>query len=592
LYYADHQVTRAEADKTNNIAYVPLSVTESQPDLRIQQAALATNTIMVGTSVNLTAFLNNAGTAASGSSKVGYYLSTDSTYSANDLLLTTDNNSGLGVGNSVALNNSITLSNATLAGNYYILFYADYQNSVGENNENNNVEAVAVTVTLPLPDLFLNNAVVSAPAIIYAGDVINVSCVINNNSIQGVGNHRLGYYLNAVPVPMSTAPLLGDVLITGVASNGSVSQSMNLTIPAGTTAGYYYIAFYIDDQLVITESNESNNRVYRQIYVAPPNLPDATVQWASINTSSAIVGETIVLSSRIRNIGNTGLSNGTLSYYLSPTPTYNSSTAVFLDNVNAVYPLSYYKSMTNNVVIPANTAAGNYYILFYADAPNLIVESDESNNIAAVAITIRELLPDLEVLHPSAVYTNGNLHVSAFLTNIGTAASGVTTLGYFLSTDNLYDSGDVLLGTDAVGIMSPSSHRSEDGDFSPVAGMDNGVYYVLFVADYLQVDQEEDEANNIAASAGVSITVNINQLPTAEMRIYPNPTLQSVAIELGRTYQEVQVKVYNPLGQLIQTTRPQTAANLSLDLEGPTGVYLLQITTKEGSFEGIPIVKE
>lgn len=590
LYYADHQVTRAEIDKTNNIAYVPLAITEPQPDLRIQQVALTTDTITVGTTVGLSAFLKNAGIAASGSSTIGYYLSTDSIYSTNDLLLTTENNSGLGIGDSVALNKNITLPNSTTAGNYYILWYADHQNTVAENDETNNVQAMAVTVILPLPDLFLSNAVV-APTTITPGDALNVSCVINNSSIQGVGNHRLGYYLATTPWATNAIPL-GDTLITGIAGNGNLSQSMNITIPAGTSAGNYFIRFYIDDQLAIAESNESNNRVSLLITISPPSLPDATVQGATVNPSSIVAGGTTTLSSTVQNIGTSILAASTLSYYLSPTPTYDSSTAVLLGNTPVGnISVSSFMNRINNVVIPASTAIGNYYILFYADANNTSTESDESNNITAVAITITEPLSDLTVQNSSAVYVNGQLHLSALVANIGMRASGATTLGYFFSTDPFYDSGDVLLGTDTVAALAPSTNRLEDGVWSLPAGATSGLYYVLFVADYLQVETEELENNNIRAK-DVDLSINVHQLPTTQLLIYPSPTLQQVAIEMGSVYQDVQVQVYNPLGQLIQTTAPKTTAKLVLDLEGPAGIYLLQITTKEGTFKGIPIVKE
>jgi subtilase family serine protease len=592
LYYADHQVTRAEIDKTNNIAYVSLAISEPQPDLRIQQANLATNTITIGNTVFTGASLDNIGTAATSSFTIGYYLSTDSLYSANDVLLTTDNNSGLGAGSSFALYSNITLPNTTTAGNYYVIFYADNQGGIAEPDEVNNIEAVAITVVMPFPELSLTNTVVPGVTI-NPGYILNVSCVVNNNSIQAAGSHRLGYYLTTSPLFTNAIPL-GDTLISGLAGNGSMPQSMSITIPGNTVPGNYYIAFYIDDQFAVTESDESNNRMYVPINITMSNwLPDARVYGATISSSSRIAGETLTLDSDLQNIGNVTLYNNKLSYYLSPTATYNSSTAVLLgDTTMSSLSGGYYRTIISDVVIPANTVIGNYYILFYADADNLIIESDENNNIGAVAITITpETFPDFRILNPSAVYVNGNVEVSSLVYNIGTGTSGVTSLGYFLSTDAVYDNGDVLLGTDVVTALSPSINSFEDAVLSIPAGTTNGAYYILFVADYLQEEVEEDETNNVA-STGAVITININKLPTATLLYYPNPTLQTVAIELGRIYEDVQVQVYNPLGQLIQLTKPQTTANLSLDLEGPSGVYLLEIRTKEGVFEGISIVKE
>ncbi|MFK7797840.1 MAG: CARDB domain-containing protein [Aureispira sp.] len=590
LYYADHQVTRAESDKTNNIAYVSLNITEPQPDLRIPQANVSNSTITVGTSVTATAFLQNVGTAAAGGSVVGYYLSTDNVYSANDVLLTTTNNTGLGIGDSVAIGSTLSLPNTTTAGNYYILFYADYQNNIAENNETNNVQAVAVTVVLPLPDLLVSNAGV-LPIPINPGSTTSVFCDINNNSIGTVGNHRVGYYLTTLPLFANAIPL-ADTLISSVAGNSSLALSQSITIPAGTTPGNYYILFYVDDQLSIAESNEGNNRIYIPITVTIPVLPDATVSGASVNPTNILPGDPITLSSTIRNQGTAPLSTSTLGYYLSPTPTYNSSTAQLLGNtsIGNIFTGSFV-NRTNSFAIPSSVASGNYYILFYADAANTRTESDESNNIAAVAITIAEPLPDLIVQNPSAVYQSGNIQLSALVTNIGAKASGNTTLGYYLSTDPVVDTGDVLLGTDAVGVLLPTVNSFEDATIAVPAGVTDGLYFILFVADYLQIENEEDETNNTTGT-GIFITININQLPTTELSVYPNPTGGGISIELDKTYQEVQIEIYNALGQLTQTTAAQTTANLTVDIDGPAGVYLLQISTREGVFKGIPIVKE
>jgi hypothetical protein len=47
-----------------------------------------------------------------------------------------------------------------------------------------------------------------------------------------------------------------------------------------------------------------------------------------------------------------------------------------------------YDNESNELIIPASTEEGIYYILFHADDDNEITESDENNNTACIQITI------------------------------------------------------------------------------------------------------------------------------------------------------------------------------------------------------------
>jgi hypothetical protein len=68
--------------------------------------------------------------------------------------------------------------------------------------------------------------------------------------------------------------------------------------------------------------------------------------------------------------------------------------------------------------------------------------------------------------------------------------------------------------------------------------------------------------------------------------IHPNPTTGIVRIEGEKA---VEIQVFNPLGQLVQTVQNTNAINL----EGlPHGVYLLRVTTEDGKVFSDKVVKE
>jgi len=76
-----------------------------------------------------------------------------------------------------------------------------------------------------------------------------------------------------------------------------------------------------------------------------------------------------------------------------------------------------------------------------------------------------------------------------------------------------------------------------------------------------------------------------NETPANEVKVYPNPASGHVSIQSAEA---TEVKVYNTLGQCVKTV--QNANEISL--EGlPQGVYLLRVTTKDGSVFSDKVVK-
>lgn len=593
LYYADHQQQRAELDRTNNVNYAALAITFPEPDLFLEQASANPTTITVGTTTVLNAWLKNQGQAAAGSSVVEYYLSTDSIYDGTDVSLGTTNNSGLGINDSSNVSFTATIPLTTLAGNYYILFHADAQNSQGESNENNNVEAVPVTLTFPLPDLrtTANNV---QPTTVMAGNTTTVSCTIENTSVGPAPSHRLSYYLTTLPFFNSSAILLGDTTLMGLAGSTTMPLSNNVTIPANTPAGNYYILFYVDDQAAVAESNENNNRVFIPLTINPfvATFPDATVQMVSSNPSSVVAGGTIGLNSRLYNVGTATLPTSTLAYYLSPTAIYDNNTAIFIGSETmGSIPINTAFNQNSTVTIPSTVDAGNYYLLFYADAQHVVAESNELNNVTALPFTILDSLPDLRIQNPVAVQLNNTFQVSALVINDSYRAIDSTSLGFYLSTDSIYDAGDVFLGDKWVAALAMQSNSLESAVLSIPTGINDGNYYLLFAADYYHTAAELEENNNTAHTL-LQVNVGITLLPTTNWLIYPNPTTQQVYVEFGKEQQEVEVKLYNSLGQLVTSFQQNTSNKIALDIIGPAGIYWLHINSQEGDFESIPIIKE
>lgn len=73
---------------------------------------------------------------------------------------------------------------------------------------------------------------------------------------------------------------------------------------------------------------------------------------------------------------------------------------------------------------------------------------------------------------------------------------------------------------------------------------------------------------------------------------FPNPTAGKVTIDLGGTFSEVILSIYNPLGQLIMENEYQNLQIITCDLTGAAGIYIANIKTAEGKQTSIKLSKK
>ncbi|NQY06103.1 MAG: N-acetylmuramoyl-L-alanine amidase [Flavobacteriaceae bacterium] len=91
--------------------------------------------------------------------------------------------------------------------------------------------------------------------------------------------------------------------------------------------------------------------------------------------------------------------NSYVYYYLSTDCVLDGSD-ILLDNqiFSSLNASNTSDTIVNSVTIPEGTSAGNYNILLFSDATNVISESDEVNNISCIPITVTE--PQLDCSNP------------------------------------------------------------------------------------------------------------------------------------------------------------------------------------------------
>jgi subtilase family serine protease len=146
--------TVAESDEANNAVRAPNRVTVSDlPDLAAESVTPPTGAVARTFVINST--IKNYGRTQAGPFSVGFYLSTDMTFTTADALIGTLSLGGLAaLTASTAGNTTVTVPASVPAGTYYVGAIVDVSNAVDEAKETNNITYSKFwAVTVPAPSV-------------------------------------------------------------------------------------------------------------------------------------------------------------------------------------------------------------------------------------------------------------------------------------------------------------------------------------------------------------------------------------------------------------------------------------------------------
>ena len=164
-------------------------------------------------------------------------------------------------------------------------------------------------------------------------------------------------------------------------------------------------------------------------------------------------------------------------------------------------------------------------------------------------------------------------------------------MGYYLSTNQVLDANDRLLGTSAGTGLGINLDANRQLTVVVPTTVVPGQYYVLFVADPANVVAETDETNNMAALA-VTVTQGLasrDQTAGYIVAVAPNPVANGnvlrVQLSGAGTTNAASVELYNALGQRVLMQAMPLSAGRANQAELPTqglatGVYTLRLTGK------------
>ena len=503
-YGACVDAVTGESDTTNNCSgSLAITVPEPEPDLVVGSPTASDNSPASGASFTLSATVRNAGGAASSSTTLRYYRSTDATITTSDTSVGTD-----AVGALAAAGTSrelISLTAPSTAGTYY--YGACVEAVTGESDTTDNCSS-SVTVTVaepePQPDPIVDSFTITLGPTLETspGALVQLNQRVANVGGAASAATTVRYYRSTDATITTSDTQVGTDAVPELAASSRFVEAHSERLP--TAPGTYYYGACVD--AVAGESNTANNCSRSVKVTVPAPQPDLVVS-ASVDDSNLNTGDAFTLSATVSNAGDEQSAASTLRYYRSTDSTISSSdTQVGTDAVGA---LAASGTSAESISLTAPSTAGTYYYGACVDA--VTDESDTTNNCSSsVTIAVEEESsgqPDLRIVGVSVVtpifspvVPGTLLQFSVNVRNYGDANSDATTLRYYRSTDATISASDTEIGTDEVSALVPSRQVVEGINLTAPS---TGTYYYGACVD--AVTDESDTTNNCSGSLAVTV---------------------------------------------------------------------------------------
>ncbi len=296
---------------------------------------------------------------------------------------------------------------------------------------------------LPQAPPNLTVSAVTAPATGVAGSVINVTNRVRNaGGVTAVGPFRIGIYLSAGSSTPGSGTLVGSRTVNSLAGGAESVATTAVTVPAGIAAGLYFVSAVADIDETVDESSEGDNGLTAstRVEIVRPDLAMLAVSGPARGST----GQSISVSTSVKNVGPIAAGAFTIGIYLSTTSTPGSGTRIASRSVASLAPGATTTAATSANIPPATTP-GSYFLSAVADDLKVVLETGDANdgtngaNNAAVAATMLQvvsLLPDLEIASvagPATMALGRPMTVPFTVRNTGLTAAGAFRVRFYLA---------------------------------------------------------------------------------------------------------------------------------------------------------------
>ena len=393
-----------------NITVVPAgTLPRVLPDLRLPLLSVAPGTYRAGDVLPATLFAINQGlvtTPLDISVTVTAALSQDRVFgNDDDIVVFEESFDPIGPLGRILETVALAIPADTLPGSYFLLGKIDPFQEIEESNEINNnfasrspIIRVVAPIPQPVPPDLVVPFVSFAPGAFPPGGNFPARIFIANNSLGPVPAGE-NFFVEA---RLTRDRLLGnsDDIVVLMQSHGPLPPlgrdflPVHLIIPTSAPAGAYFLAVTVDSSDLVAERNELNNTFLTNqaaITVAGPPTggqfrPDLRLLPPTYQPGRYLAGSQGDITVNFNNAGAGGVPAGTplvITGVISRDRILGNADDLPIFRQEDTSGLNPFTGFTRIVrfTIPVGASVGNYFVGLRIDPDNLIVESNETNNI-------------------------------------------------------------------------------------------------------------------------------------------------------------------------------------------------------------------
>jgi subtilisin family serine protease/subtilase family serine protease len=366
------------------------------------------------------------------------------------------------------------------------------------------------------PDLIVS--AMTAPATAGADRDISVTDTTKN---QGTGTSlpsNTGFYLSTNTTLDGNDAWLGSRTVSSLGPGVTNVAVTTLHIPSSTAVGSYYVLAKADWDGAVSENVETNNGRSSGVVKVGPDL---IVSAVSAPTTAA-AGATIGVSDTTKNQGGGSAGPSTTRFYWSTNTAVDANDPVLGSRAVGLLTPGTSATVNTNVTIPANAAAGTYYIIAVADAPLEVAETTENNNTRVTgAIKVGPDLVVSAITISSNAAPGGTISVADTTKNQGAGTAGASSTGFYLSSNTTIDASDKFIGSRSVGELLPNASATASTPLVIPSDTLPGSYYIVGKSDWNTAVAETSETNNARPTGvfrvGGDLIVSAMSAPTTAM---------------------------------------------------------------------------
>lgn len=373
----------------------------------------------------------------------------------------------------------VTVSGITVAawGWHTLVAVADPDDLIEETNETNQELSKNIFVRQPLPDL----AVFGISASDYLpqpGEPVNFMATVTNNGNAPASSFWVRFTINGSELGDSTlinSLAIGESQIVTSSIWNMETDPKNICVTA-------------DGGNQVAELNELNNQNCRMFGIdfQPSKNPYYSTN-SPVRRLNILKGQVTQLFGRIYNNGTFRADNAKVSFVIN-------NQVLATD----VIPFINGGSSAETTVLYTFHETGNFTLQIIPDFDQEVAETDESNNVVSLFITVYSDLPDLfvasEHIAPSSINPDVNepISINATYFNQGNVYSGPFTVTLYVD--------DVFLKDTIVDSVNPDEEASVGWPdvYSTAA---QGIHIIKVVLDEENQVGEVNELNNVATRA-------------------------------------------------------------------------------------------